>query len=484
MKLRMLIRRRILLTGALATGVITALVAPTAHSDPKTVQGTAANDVQSVGAGIDTYVYGYPLVAMEMTRRVTTNVVLGGEQRAPMGQFANMRTYPTAAFHDVVSPNADTLYSSAWLDLSKEPYVLSIPDMKGRYYLFPILDAWTNVFESPGTRTTGTRAQKYAITGPGWDGTLPPGVTRYTAPTNVVWIIGRIYSSGTPSDYAEVHRLQDQLSLVPLSAYGKPYTPPTGMVDPSIDMQTSVSAQVDRADAAAFFGIMAQALKENPPAQYDAQAVERMAKVGVFPGQDFDASKLPAPIGIALKAAPKLGQARVMLHTKDIGRHENGWLVPTEMGQYGTDYVQRASVAAFGLGANLLQDSAYAIAEKDADGNEFDGAHDYVVHFAAGELPPVKGFWSLTMYDPKRFFVPNALNRYSLGSRDKFAKNPDGSVDLYIQKGNPGGAKEANWLPAPPSGKFIPILRLYWPNETSPTILDDSWAPPPVRHTD
>ena len=186
------------------------------------------SDTEGLGIAVDSYVYGYPLVTMEMTRRVMTNALHAGDSHAPMGQFANMRSYPTAQFRDVTAPNADTLYSVAWLDLSKEPYVLAIPEMKDRYYLMPMLDAWTNVFQVPGKRTTGTGPQKYAITGPGWKGTLPAGVTEYRSPTNDVWILGRIYSTGTPEDYAEVHKLQDQLSLVPLSGYGKPHSPPVG----------------------------------------------------------------------------------------------------------------------------------------------------------------------------------------------------------------------------------------------------------------
>ncbi len=181
-------------------------------------------DINSVAHEI--YIYGYPLVTMEMTRRVMTNTDVPKDSHAPMGQFYHSRTYPNASFRDVTAPNADTLYSTAWLDLSKEPYILSLPEQKDRYYLVPILDAWTNVIQAPGTRTTGDKAQKYAITGPGWTGKLPEGVTEYKSPTNLVWILGRTYCTGTPEDYKAVHALQDQYTLVPLSAYGKPYTPP------------------------------------------------------------------------------------------------------------------------------------------------------------------------------------------------------------------------------------------------------------------
>jgi len=183
---------------------------------------------------------------MEMTRRVMTNVAAPTGNRGPMGQLIKARSYPDASFRDVTAPNADTLYTTAWVDLAREPWILSLPDFKGRYFLFPMLDAWTNVFQVPGTRTTGTGAQTYAITGPGWRGTLPAGVREYKAPTNMVWILGRIYCTGTPEDYAAVHALQDACQLVPLSAWGRPWTPPAGAVDPSVDMRTAVREQVNR----------------------------------------------------------------------------------------------------------------------------------------------------------------------------------------------------------------------------------------------
>ena len=198
-----------------------------AEADAK-MAAAAAKELEAREIAIDAYIYAYPLVTMEYTRRVMTNVDKPAGSKAPMGQFARLRNYPAVDDHSVTAPNADTLYTLAWLDVSKEPWILSIPDMKDRYFLFPILDGWTNVFQVPGKRTTGTKAQKYAITGPGWSGTLPAGVTEYKAPTALVWVLGRIYCTGTPEDYKAVHALQDQVSVVPLSSYGKPYTPAAG----------------------------------------------------------------------------------------------------------------------------------------------------------------------------------------------------------------------------------------------------------------
>ena len=255
--------------------------------------------------GTDAYIFGYPLVTVEYTRRVTTNAVEPKGLRAPMGQFANSRTYPDASFKDVTAPNADTLYSSAWLDLAKEPYILSLPDEGDRYFLIPMLDARTTVFQVPGKRTTGDKAQTYAITGPNWKGELPKGVTEYKSPTNLVWIIGRTYCTGTPADYEAVHALQDKYSLVTLSGYGKPYTPPKGKVDPNIDMKTAVRDQVNKLDAGAYFKLMAALMKNNPPTKDDAPMVAKMAKIGLVPGQDFDIGKLDPAAAKGLQGVPK-----------------------------------------------------------------------------------------------------------------------------------------------------------------------------------
>jgi len=430
--------------------------------------------------GVETYIYGYPLVTMEMTRRVMTNVAAPEGLRSPMGTFVNAREYPTAAFRDVTAPNADTLYSAAWLDLSKEPWVLSIPDEKDRYYLMPMLSGWTDVFQVPGKRTTGDKAQTYAITGPKWKGTLPKGVKQLKSPTDMVWVLGRTYCTGTPEDYKAVHEIQDQYRIVPLSAYGKTYTPPPGKVDPSVDMKTPVRDQVDRLSAGEYFKLMAALMKDNPPAKADAPIIARMKKIGIVPGKAFDIDKVPPAVAKALEDVPKAGVEKIMGHFKEAGAHVNGWVFTTKTGLYGTEYLQRALVTAIGLGANRPQDAVYPTSETDADGKPYSGVNKYVMHFPKGQLPPVNGFWSLTMYDSNYFFVANSLNRFTLSQRNELKKNADGSVDLYIQSDNPGPEKESNWLPAP-KDKFVLMLRLYWPKEKSPSILDGTWKPPSVK---
>jgi hypothetical protein len=454
-----------------------------AEADAKAA-AAAAKELEAREIAIDAYMYAYPMVTMEVTRRVMTNVEKPEGSKAPMGQFARLRTYPAVDDHSVTAPNADTLYTLTWLDVSKEPWILSIPDMKDRYFLFPMLDMWTNVFQDPGKRTTGTKAQKYAITGPGWSGTLPAGVTEYKAPTGIVWVLGRIYCTGTPEDYKAVHALQDQVSAVPLSAYGKPYSPPPGKADPAIDMKAPRD-QVNAMDGAAYFKLFAELLKANPPAADDAPMVAKLAKIGIVPGQDFDAAKLEPAVAKGIAAAPKPGQEKIQAWLKEgiaagDGKLENGWMFFKTVGTYGTSYRQRAMIAWYGLGANRLQDAVYPTSEGPDILKKYSGANKYVMHFNKGELPPVNGFWSITMYDGNYFFVPNAINRYTVSQRNKLKANADGSVDIYVQHDSPGKDKEQNWLPAP-AGEFVLMMRLYWPKDTPPSILDGTWKPPEVK---
>ena len=440
---------------------------------------------EAASSGVEAYIYGYPLVTMELTRRVMTNVEKPEGTRAPMGQFVRMREYPTAAFRDVTAPNADTLYTTAWIDVSQEPWVLSLPDAHDRYYLFPMLDGWTEVFQAPGKRTTGTGPQTYAITGPGWQGQLPAGVKEYQSPTALVWLLGRIYCTGTPEDYAAVHKMQDEISITPLSAYGKPFTPPPGKVDPSIDMKTAVREQVHALSADEYFNLLAQLMKDNPPKAADEPMLKKMAKLGIVPGQPFDGAKLGPVAREAFDLVPRIAQEKIMLWLKEgilAGdmKLENGWVFTTKTGLYGENYIQRALVTAIGLGANRPEDAVYPTSEGPSLLGSYTGEKKYVMHFQKGQLPPVNGFWSLTMYNAEYFFVENPLNRYTLSLRNHLKTNAEGSVDLYIQNENPGADKESNWLPAP-KDKFILMFRLYWPKEKDPSILDGTWKIPQVR---
>ena len=453
-------------------------------ADAKAVEALA-KEKEAHEIAIDAYMYAYPLVTMELTRRVSTNVAAPEGSKAPMGHFAKLRGYPAVDDHTVTAPNADTLYTIVWLDVSKEPWIVSAPDMNGRFFLLPILDGWTTVFADPGKRTTGTGAQKFAITGPGWSGTLPPGVTEYKSATGMVWVLGRIYCTGTPEDYKAVHALQDKMSAVPLSAFGKPFTAPPGTVDPGVDMKTGIRDQVNAMDAATYFKLFAELMKTNPPTAEDAPMVAKLAKIGIVPGQDFDASKLDPAVAKGLAAAPKPAQDKIMAWMKEgivagDAKVENGWYFTTKTGLYGTSYRQRALITAIGLGANRPQDAVYPTSEGPELLKTYSGDKKYVMHFAKGELPPVDGFWSLTMYDADYFFVPNPINRYTVSQRNKLKVNADGSVDLYVQNESPGKDKEQNWLPAP-KDKFVLMMRLYWPKEKAPSLLDGTWKIPAVK---
>ena len=443
------------------------------------------NVFEALPDGVQAYIYGYPLVTMEMTRRVMTNVEKPEGTRAPMGQFVRMRQYPDATFKDVTAPNADTLYTTVWIDVGKEPWVLSLPDAHDRYYLFPMLDGWTDVFQVPGKRTTGTGAQKYAITGPGWKGRLPAGVKEYKSPTAIVWLLGRIYCTGTPEDYAAVHRLQDEISIVPLSFYGQPYTAPSGSVDPSIEMKTAVREQVNALSVDDYFNVLAKLMKDNPPYAADKPMLAKMAKLGVVAGQPFDSSKLGPVAKKAFSEVPKIANEKIMLWLKEgiiagDSKLENGWLFTTKTGEYGVNYIQRALITAIGLGANRPKDAIYPTSEGPNVVESYTGAKKYVMHFPKDELPPTQGFWSLTMYDKDYFFVQNPINRQSISARQNLKPNADGSVDLYIQNESPGADKESNWLPSP-KDKFILMMRLYWPKETSASILDGTWKVPQAK---
>ena len=464
-----------------ATLLLVLAAAPFTVRAADTAPEPSLGAIEAVRIATEAYVYGYPLLTFDMARKQQTNVAVPDAEHAPMGQVIKMRSYPAVDNHCCAAPNADTLYTEAWLDVSKEPWIVGFPDMGSRYYIMPFLDGWSEVLQVASPATTGNKAQTYAVTGPGWKGTLPPGVTQVKSPTGLVWLLGRIYSSGTPQDYAAVHALQDAISVVPLSAYGKPYTPPAGVVDPAFDMKTGVRKQVDALDAETYFKRLAELMKTNPPTPQDAAVVAQMARIGLVPGKDFDFGKLDFIDRETFKAVPKLALLEMGLHLKK-QKTTNGWLFFTKgVGNFGTDYLTRGMANLLGPGWNRPQDAVYPLSQKDASGDTYDGEkHKYVIRFAKGQLPPAEAFWSITLYDSDFFFVPNALNRYELASRDRLVANADGSIDMFLQAESPGKDKEANWLPAP-KGKFQLVMRLYAPRKSPPSILDGSWTPPPVK---
>jgi len=427
--------------------------------------------------GVEAYLYFYPLVTMELTRRQLTNVVKAEGINAPMNAFANIPAFPTADMRAVVRPNFDTLYSSAWLDLTREPMIVSVPDTHGRYYLLPMLDMWTDVFASPGWRTTGTEAGDFAVTPPGFSGSLPAGVVRIDAPTPHVWIIGRTKTDGPP-DYEAVHAIQAGFRITPLSQWGKPVQAAVGHVDPGIDMKTPPKVAVDSMPAGKFFALAAEILKSQPPHITDQPILARMRRIGVEPGKGFDIDRIDPAIRPALETAPEEAQKLMAWKSSSLARVANGWSMNTDtMGVYGNYYLKRAMVAQLGLGANLPEDAIYPLNLADEEGKPLDGANAYVLRFEKGAAPPANAFWSVTLYDDQGYQAPNSLNRFALSSWMPFKLSPDGSLDLHIQSESPGADREPNWLPAP-KGPFNLTMRLYAPKGEA---LTGKWNPPPVR---
>jgi hypothetical protein len=428
----------------------------------------------------DAYIYAYPLVVMEVSRRAMTNVEApdpSGGSHAPINQFAHMRAFPDASFTDVVRPNADTLYSSLWYDVSKEPLVISVATSGQRYFLLPMLDMWTDVWASPGTRTTGNAAQTFAIVGPRWQGTLPPDMEMLRSPTETGWMIGRTQTNGK-DDYDNVHKFQASLAAVPLSAWGQPYTPPKAQVNPQQD-GSAPGEQVAQMDAATFFATFAEATKGNPPHANDYPILQRMKRIGLVPGQAFDMTRASPPLRAALERAVSEGQRQIDQGFEHLGTSVNGWTwSASPIGTYGTDYLRRAMVAYYGLGANLSEDAIYPSTHADVNDEPLDSDLAYVIRFAKHDLPPANAFWSITLYNQRQFFADNPIGRYAIGDRDKLKYGADGSLEIYIQRDSPGREREANWLPAPKDGPFDLTMRLYWPKAEA---FDGSWEPPPVE---
>lgn len=448
-------------------------------ASPLHAADAAITEQEAFEIGVEAYHYFYPIISMEITRRVTTNLPVGARPGlGPMNAFHHLPAFPDANFREVVRPNFDTLYSSAWVDISQEPQIISAPDTAGRYYMLPILDMWSNVIAVPGKRTSGTGAASWALVPQGWKGTLPEGVGRIEATTPHLWIIGRTQTNG-PADYPAVHKVQKGYTVTPLSGWGKPAKAPLFKADPTVDMKTPPLVQVNTMPAERYFALAADLLARHAPQGTDWSILARMERIGIVRGHSFDLAKQPAQVQAALARATTEGLARMKRRVPTVARVTNGWQMNTEtMGVYGNAYEKRAIVAMVGLGANQPEDAIYPLCIADDEGNPLKGEHDYVIHFSKDEIPPVDAFWSITMYDEEGFQVANPINRFAIGDRDALKFAPDGSLTIYIQHTNPGGDKEANWLPSPAGGIIGITMRLYAPKTPA---LDGRWNPPAVR---
>jgi hypothetical protein len=463
----------LLLGPALAPGA-------TAQGAPPAITEAAAHAI-----GVDAYLYLYPLITMDITRKQFTNTDKG-IGRGPMNEFHNVPAYPPASDKTVVRTNYDTLYSLTYLDLLKEPVVVSVPDTAGRFYLLPMLDMWTDVFASPGWRTTGTQASNFLVTPPGWrpdlrdrfidEFKLPKDVQRIDAPTPYVWIIGRTKTDG-PADYDAVRKIQAGYKITPLSEWGKTAKPVEFKADPSVDMKTPPREQVDTMPVGRYFAYAAELMGQQPPHLTDQPILAEMKKLGIEPGRPFDITKVDPIIARALDTVAEDGQKLMEWKVPTLARVVNGWSMNTDtMGVYGNYYLKRAIVTRLGLGANLPEDAIYPLNLADETGKPLDGSNKYTIHFDKESTPPANAFWSITMYDPEGFAYPNGIDRQAVSSWMPFKYNADGSLDLYFQNESPGKSKEANWLPSP-KGAFNMAMRLYSPKAEA---LTGKWNPPPI----
>ena len=426
---------------------------------------------EAIVLGAEGYIFGYPLVLMDATRAHAQDTL------GPANQLLRVRKFPDAQFKAVVRPNLDTLYTTAFLDMDAGPWVFEMPANDQRYEVMPFMDAWTNVFASPGTRLSGAAGGRFLLAGPRWSGTVPEGLHLLRAPTRIVWLIGRTQTNG-PADFPRVHRLQDGLQLRSLADQAAGRTPPQATWAPAAHPPAPPIRQMQDMDVARFFAHLARLMVDNPPSAADAPMLAKLARIGVVPGATPEWS-------LADRWAIALGRA-IADHTvaRELGKRPTvrGWITPPAMiGNFGTHYNIRAVVAMIGLGANLPADAMYPAASVDRDGEALQGSHRYRLHFAPGTLPPVHAFWSVTAYGADDFLIENPLGRHLLGDRDPLRFNADGSLDLWIQAEAPDAARQANWLPVRSGEPFVLNARLYWPK---PEALDGRWGMPGIEKLD
>lgn len=423
--------------------------------------------------GAEAYLFSYPLVLMDLTR---SGMAVDANPERGSNHLYHMRFFPDHSFRNVVRPNNDTLYSITWFDLQQQPMIITVPAID-RYYVLPFMDAWTNVFASIGTHSTGSQAGDYALVGPDWSGALPADVEKIQAPTNMVWMIGRIRVN-SKEDVPTVAALQDQLAITPLDQWAEWQAYPATVVNPDkLSRSANPKAELDALTTEDFFNRLSYLMDAQPPAPADKEAVDNLANFSIFPGQEFVLQQVPPlqrkllEIGMQL-ANQKLHEAT---ESREASPKENGWAVWRDtLGNYGTNYPVRAGVALAGLGALQPIEAVYPTTYVDSEGQFLNGQNSYRIHFPS--TPPNDAFWSLTLYDVDGFLVENPLNRFTLGDRDSLQYNPDGSLDLLIQHTEPATGI-SNWLPAP-TGDFSLTLRIYRP---SAELLDGQWVLPAVE---
>ncbi|CAG2156619.1 hypothetical protein LMG26411_05317 [Cupriavidus numazuensis] len=429
--------------------------------------------------GIQAYVFGFPYVLLPALRWKWTSgpkPATSMTPYAPLNSFYHARRLTDATYRDGGTPNNDTLYSIAWVDVSREPVILSHPEMGARYFAFEIASLDSDNFAYVSQRATGPSAGSFAIVGPNWKGTLPRGVKQLPpSRTNSVLILGRTLVRG-PDDLPTVVALQDHFRLNPLSLWGH-----RGLAAPP---RRDVWQPFDpRTDPLADWKTMNRAMTEDPPEGRLDKLLGQFATIGIGPGQDVDKMDSATRAGLARAAVGGRALLREAVKSPRFGRQVNYWSIPPgTFGRAGLadDFLLRGAVQCLGgIIANDPAEAVYMSVHFDGVGRPLDGARKYVLRFAPGKLPSVDAFWSLSLYDPTHNFTPNAIDRYALGDRSAgLTRDADGSLTIFIQNERPDEAKVSNWLPSTKSGPFSMVLRAYRPG---PEIVQQIWAPPPVQ---
>jgi hypothetical protein len=442
------------------------------------VSQTGWREEYAYSTGIQAYIYAFPLIYLSQLRYKWATDADSHPYAAPnhLYHFPNIAD---ASYKDGGSPNNDTLYSWGFLDVSKEPVVISHPDMGNRYFTFELADMYADNFGYIGKRTTGTKAGAFLLVGPNWKGKTPVGIQGVIrSRTPGVLMFGRTFVAG-PEDVGAVNKLQQQYTIVPLSLWHKADTP--------LPENRDVLKPFDEsADPLADWKTINAAMDENPPPRKDAQLMRLFATVGIGPGQTARFEKLDEQTKRGLERAAIEGRRLVAAMTTQgvSAKLINGWLFPPPtFGRQGLtdEFGGRAACAKGGIICNDPAEAVYLAGFVDRSGQILDGANSYTLRFEKGGLPAVKQFWSITMYGPDYNLVSNPINRYAIRDRTPGIKTAgDGSVTLYLQSTSPGPEKESNWLPTPKEGRFSMLLRAYGPEEP---ILEQTWVPPTVSKT-
>lgn len=423
--------------------------------------------------GVQAFTYGFPYVYYARLRHqwVTQRGDTATTPYAAVNHFWHAERLIDASSRIEV-PNNDTLYSTAWVDLRTEPVILSHPEMGERYFTFELVGVTSDNFDYIGQRATGSRAGHFALVGPGWEGNLPDGVRRTaTAPTPWVLIWGRTLVDGDP-DLPNVHALQRQYRLTPLSLFGR--------TDAEVPERRDVLEPIDAVhDPLGPWKTLNAMLAENPPPQHHGVLLKQFADIGVGPGLDVEAQPEAVKEGLARAAATAEPLVKQQMLSGDWARMVNGWRYPPpQTGRFGDDFLRRAGEQALVGAANDPAESVYLVNYHDPNGEKLSSGH-YELRFAPGQLPPVDAFWSLTVYKEDLHLVPNAAGRYSVGDRTEgLIPDPDGGLTLHLQAQAPDAAREANWLPTPEQGTWFVALRMYRPR---PEVVDATWQCPPLN---